>query len=315
MTGSSLALWRGSPNHYNGRNGYTVDHITLHIMVGTLESCANWFAQAASRAASHYGVGDGIIYQFVDEDNGSWADANMASDCSGITIEHQGGMEGIPVTEAEIEASAQLCADIAIRHGLGLLWHDPSGNLAGNVYLHREIPGTDHATCPDLAPNGLPVDRIIARANEIIQGKDEDMVSEQDIETISQRAADKVVNYNLNGVMLRDRVIGTDGAANRAASNTDGIRKTIDRNDGRLSRIMMSLKKYTGVDDKDTQTVPDLSRSMLHSRVWRLTLMAKRLLGIPDDSLEVPDTVALSDAQLDAIADRVAARLKEATNE
>ena len=44
MTGSSLATWRGSPNHYNGRNGYRVDHITLHIMVGTLESCANWFS-------------------------------------------------------------------------------------------------------------------------------------------------------------------------------------------------------------------------------------------------------------------------------
>ena len=27
--------WVGSPNHYNGRNGYTVTHITLHIMVGT----------------------------------------------------------------------------------------------------------------------------------------------------------------------------------------------------------------------------------------------------------------------------------------
>lgn len=28
--------WVGSPNHYNGRNGYAVSHITLHIMVGTL---------------------------------------------------------------------------------------------------------------------------------------------------------------------------------------------------------------------------------------------------------------------------------------
>jgi len=118
MTGSSLATWRGSPNHYNGRNGYRVDHITLHIMVGTLESCANWFSLPQSQAASHYGVGPDRIYQFVDEDNGSWADANMASDCSGITIEHQGGIEGVPVTDAEVELSARLCADISRRYRL-----------------------------------------------------------------------------------------------------------------------------------------------------------------------------------------------------
>lgn len=29
MTGASFARWRGSPNHYNGRNGYAISHITL----------------------------------------------------------------------------------------------------------------------------------------------------------------------------------------------------------------------------------------------------------------------------------------------
>lgn len=28
--------WVGSPNHYDGRNGYAISHITLHIMVGYL---------------------------------------------------------------------------------------------------------------------------------------------------------------------------------------------------------------------------------------------------------------------------------------
>lgn len=315
MTGSGLAVWRGSPNHYTGRQGYGVDHITLHIMVGTLESCANWFADPASRAASHYGVGgDGTICQFVDEDDGSWADANPASDCSGVTIEHEGGMDGVPVTDAEVEASARLCADIAIRHGLGRLWHDPSGQLKGNVYLHREIPGTDHATCPDLAPNGLPVDRLIARANEIIEG--EDMPSAQEI-------ADAVVNYDLNGVKLRDRVIGMDGAANRAASNTDGIRATIDRNDGRLHRLLQSVKRLTGVADDDSQTVPDLTRTMIDSRVYRTTRMLKRWFGIGDEDMDVPeqvaspqvaalaDTLAQVSAKLDAIDARLA-RLEDA---
>ena len=101
MTGASFARWRGSPNHYSGRNGYAISHITLHIMVGRLAGTDSCFRRAVFQAASHYGVGsDGTIYQWVDEANGSWADANWQSDCSGITIEHEGGMAGIPVTDA-----------------------------------------------------------------------------------------------------------------------------------------------------------------------------------------------------------------------
>lgn len=107
-----------------------------------------------SQAASHYGVGPDRIYQFVDEDNGSWADANMASDCSGITIEHQGGIEGVPVTDAEVELSARLCADISRRYRLGRLVHN---GLSGNVYLHREIPGTDHFGCPTALSTACPL--------------------------------------------------------------------------------------------------------------------------------------------------------------
>lgn len=171
MTGSGLAQWRGSPNHYDGRQGLSVTHITLHIMVGRLAGTDSCFQNASYKAASHYGVGgDGTVYQWVDEDDGSWADANWTSDCSGVTIEHEGGMDGVPVTDAEVEASARLCADIASRYGWESLWHDGSGNRTGNVWLHREVPGTDHYGCPDRCVNALPVDRIITRANEILGG-------------------------------------------------------------------------------------------------------------------------------------------------
>ena len=122
-----------TPNHYNGRNGYTVDHITLHIMVGTLSGTDTVFMNPNYRASSHYGIGsNGDIHQYVDEDNGSWADGDMASDCSGITIEHEGGSPSIRCTDACVEASAQLCADISRRYNLGFLKHD---GLNGNVYL------------------------------------------------------------------------------------------------------------------------------------------------------------------------------------
>lgn len=162
--------WVGSPNHYNGRNGYAITHITLHIMVGHLAGTDSVF-QRPSGASAHYGIGaDGTIHQYVSETDGSWSDANYASNNSTISIEHEGGMQGIPCTRACMDASARLCADIARRHGWTHLWHD---RLNGNIRLHREIPGTDHAGCPDLAPNGLDVQYVISKANQLLQGDDD----------------------------------------------------------------------------------------------------------------------------------------------
>lgn len=163
-------IWKGSPNHYSGRHGYQVTHITLHIMVGYLAGTDSTFANQSSQASAHYGIGaTGEIHQYVSEANGSYSDANYASNCSTISIEHEGGMaDGAVCTQACIDASARLCADIARRYGWKKLWHD---GLKGNVWLHREIPGTDHACCPDLAPNGLPFQQVIDTANAILNGK------------------------------------------------------------------------------------------------------------------------------------------------
>lgn len=162
-------IWKGSPNHYVGRNGYGVTHITLHIMVGYLAGTDSTFANQSSRASAHYGVGaTGEIRQYVSELDGSYSDANYASNNSTISIEHEGGMaDGAVCTQECIDASARLCADIARRYGWKKLWHD---GLKGNVWLHREIPGTDHLACPDLAPNGLPYKQIIDQANRILEG-------------------------------------------------------------------------------------------------------------------------------------------------
>lgn len=162
--------WIGSPNHYNGRDGYHVNHITLHIMVGRLTGTDVIF-QRAGYASAHYGIGgNGEIHQYVNETDGSWSDANHASNNSTISIEHEGGMPGIPCTQACMDASAALCADIARRYGWDHLWHD---GLNGNIWLHREVPGTDHAGCPDLAPNGLDVNYVINKANQLLtQGED-----------------------------------------------------------------------------------------------------------------------------------------------
>ena len=104
------AIWKGSPNHYSGRSGYQVTHITLHIMVGYLAGTDSTFANSASQASAHYGIGaDGTIHQYVSERDGSYSDANYASNNSCISIEHEGGMaQGAVCTQACIDASARL---------------------------------------------------------------------------------------------------------------------------------------------------------------------------------------------------------------
>ena len=164
-----MATWIGTPNYTPGRGGHTIDHITLHIMAGYRAGTDATFLNPATKVSATYGIGrDGAVHQYVRESDTAWADANTLSNQTGISIEHEGGLpQQQPVSDAEIEASARLCADISRRHGLGRLWHD---GIRGNVYLHREIPGSTHATCPDLAPNGLPYQRAIDRANQILAG-------------------------------------------------------------------------------------------------------------------------------------------------
>lgn len=188
-------IWKGSPNHYTGRQGYGVTHITLHIMVGYLAGTDSTFANPSSQSSAHYGVGaTGEIHQYVAETDGTYSDANYASNCSTISIEHEGGMaDGAVCTQACIDASARLCADIARRYGWKKLWHD---GLRGNVWLHREIPGTDHAACPDLAPNGLPFQQVIDKANNLLEGK-EMALTDEDVT--------KIWTHKLpNGACVRD---------------------------------------------------------------------------------------------------------------
>ena len=202
--------WIGSPNHYNGRAGHKVTHITLHIMAGFLTGTDSVFSRSSSQASAHYGIGaNGEIHQYVDEANGSWSDANYVSNMTTISIEHEGGIAQAKCTQACIDASARLCADISRRYGFGRLWHD---GTKGNVWLHREIAGTDHVTCPDLAPNGLPFQQVIDKANQLLEGDDETMPTAKEI-------AEAVWNFDQNGVKCRDRLQGIDNAANDINNN------------------------------------------------------------------------------------------------
>lgn len=171
--------WKGSPNYTAGRGGHTIDHITLHIMAGYLAGTDATFANPAVQTSAHYGIGaDGTIHQYVDEKNTAWSDGNALSNATGISIEHEGGIPQAKCTRACMDASAQLCADIARRYGWKKLEHINSDK--GNIYLHREVYGSTHTTCPDLAPNGLDVNYVIKKANEILGNKQANNIVESE---------------------------------------------------------------------------------------------------------------------------------------
>lgn len=266
--------WIGSPNHYNGRNGYTITHITLHIMVGHLAGTDSIF-QHPGGASAHYGIGaDGSIHQYVNENDGSWSDANYTSNNSTISIEHEGGMNGIPCTQACMDASAKLCADIARRQGWTHLWHD---KLNGNIWLHREIPGTDHAGCPDLAPNKLDVTYVINKANQLLQGE-------------NNMSAEDVWNFNQNGVKMRDRMQGTDTAANE--TRTELFRLTQwdkETHASPLGNLVAEMPIQGGAKLGDRVAGIDNKTNQLITQIAALTEAVKTLAASKGVN---PDTIA-----------------------
>lgn len=267
--------WVGSPNHYQGRNGYNITHITLHIMVGYLGGTDSVFKNPSTQASAHYGIGaDGAIHQYVDESDGSYSDANYASNNSTISIEHEGGMAGVPCTQACMDASARLCADIARRYGWTYLWHN---GLKGNVWLHREVPGTDHYGCPDNTINGLNVDYIIHKANQILEGEDD-------------MSAEDVWNFDQNGVKMRDRMQGTDTAANATKTELFRLSRWDDKTHASaLGNLVVEQPVQGGAKLGDRVAGIDNKTSQLITQVAALTAAVKAL----SESMGAnPDTIA-----------------------
>jgi hypothetical protein len=205
------SVWVGSPNYTAGRQ-QAIQYITMHIMVGTLSGTDRTF-QIQGGASSTFGVGgNGDIHQYVNEADTPWSDGNGSyGNSAAISIEHEGGLNGIPNTDSCVEASAQLCADIARRQGWSKLVHGE------NFRLHREIPPYTHPNCPDNCPNPLRWQEILNRANEIL-GNEVDMPAKTD-PIAWDNAGNVTVEYALQDLKhMLETVIGKFGGFDSAAN-------------------------------------------------------------------------------------------------
>lgn len=113
MAGYPGAIWKPAAvgNYELGRHGYGITRITFHHIVGDAPGAISRFQTSGVQVSAHYVIGsNGQIYQMVDEANTSYCDGNYDSNLKTISIEHAGGVAGVPYTDAMYAASAKLVA-------------------------------------------------------------------------------------------------------------------------------------------------------------------------------------------------------------
>ena len=138
MSNSSLVNIRvpADPSNYSG-SAYRkpISNVTWHHMAGilTAEQCGKIFARKGRGGSAHYGIGsDGLIGQYVGEENVAWHCGNWPNNqCSvGIEISNSALGGNWPVGEQQFQLAVKLTADIMKRNGIAqavkgktLTWH------------------------------------------------------------------------------------------------------------------------------------------------------------------------------------------------
>jgi len=152
------------PNNFSeGRVGNKITQITLHWIVGTLESADATFQNPKRKASAHYGVGDKDIHQYVSEEDTAWHAGNWNVNLTSVGIETEGGWEDPPKsgkrvkpTEQTHRTTALLVADIAKRNNIPL--------DRNHIKKHSEVSDKPTSCC-----GTLDVDYIIELAREANQ--------------------------------------------------------------------------------------------------------------------------------------------------
>ena len=150
-------------NYTKGREGKKISEITLHHMAGrlTAKRCGELFQAVGRKGSSHYGIGyDGLIANYVDEDDTAWANSNWDANCRAVTIETANDANGgnWPVNDITLQSLIRLVADIASRNGLVPLVKGK------NFTWHQMYSAT---ACPGPYLLGK-LDYIVEEANKLI---------------------------------------------------------------------------------------------------------------------------------------------------
>lgn len=151
-------------NYTKNRKEWGYDKITeicIHYMAGncSIETLGGIWQTKGRKGSSTYGIGsDGRIACYVDEKDIPWTNNNWESNCRSATIETANLQPDSRVTDEALNSLIKLCADIAVRNGMGklvkgknLTWH--------MMYYNTKCPGQYLLS---------KMDYIVDEANKII---------------------------------------------------------------------------------------------------------------------------------------------------
>jgi N-acetylmuramoyl-L-alanine amidase CwlA len=139
-------------NYRAGRQQHPIRAIVIHVMEGSMAGTRSWFGNPQSKVSAHYGVSrKGQVVQYVDDgDTAQHAGLKVRPTAEivkemgtvnpnlyTIGIEFEGKAHQEP-TEAQLDAGAELIAQLSQKHGIPL--------DAKHVIPHRSIRADK--TCP-----------------------------------------------------------------------------------------------------------------------------------------------------------------------
>lgn len=174
MVDESGVAWIPSPNHFDGRNGYTPKWVILHGTAGgtSAQAIANYFAQSSAQVSANYVIGqDGVVIQCVAESDAAWTNGiisgppgksgdgvhhdswwstNINPNFLTISIEHvKPHTDNSDIlSDAQKQASFTLIKHICERHGIPLRYADSNGGITG----HYSMDPVNRSRCPGPYP-------------------------------------------------------------------------------------------------------------------------------------------------------------------
>ena len=163
-------VYKAHSNNYSvGRAGKKIKKVTIHHMAGVLtaKQCGAIFQDASQHASSNYGIGKNAeIGLYVDEENTSYADANLESNRTSVTIECSNSKTGgeWPVSDKVLNKLIELVADIFKRNEI-------KKAIKGETITWHSMYST--TTCPGDYLRGK-MDYICKKVNEKLGGTNEE---------------------------------------------------------------------------------------------------------------------------------------------
>lgn len=143
---------KSTPNFTQGRQGQKIQGVIIHWAVGTIESANTTFQNRSRNTSAHYGVQDDTVFQWVDDGSTAYHAGNWTVNTQTIGIEHS-AQPGRDASQATLETSAQLIADLSKKHGFAI--------NSSTVRPHNAIKATQ-------CPGTINVQWLINKANELV---------------------------------------------------------------------------------------------------------------------------------------------------